>query len=133
LTKRPQNIRKMLPKDWGSGWPHVWLGTTCESQKYYELRWPILLQIPAVIHFISYEPALTPLKLKLKPLPDWIICGGETGADARLMRPEWARALRNECRTAGIAFFMKQMTRKAAIPADLMVRQYPQARALRSD
>jgi len=27
------------------------------------------------------------------------------------------------------AFFMKQMTRKAAIPADLMVRQFPAGRA----
>jgi protein gp37 len=26
LTKRPQNIAKMLPPDWGDGWPHVWLG-----------------------------------------------------------------------------------------------------------
>ena len=26
LTKRPQNFRKMLPPNWGNGWPHVWLG-----------------------------------------------------------------------------------------------------------
>src|ERR1044072_8899483 len=32
LTKRPRNIRKMLPPDWGQGWPHVWLGTTVEAQ-----------------------------------------------------------------------------------------------------
>ena len=32
LTKRPQNIRKMLPPDWGlHGWPHVWLGATVEN------------------------------------------------------------------------------------------------------
>ena len=29
------------------------------------------------------------------------------------------------CRDAGVAFFMKQMTRKAPIPADLMVREFP--------
>jgi protein gp37 len=28
LTKRPQNIRKMLPRDWGDGWHNVWLGIT---------------------------------------------------------------------------------------------------------
>jgi protein gp37 len=33
LTKRPQNIRDMLPTDWGEGWPHVWLGTTTENQE----------------------------------------------------------------------------------------------------
>ena len=26
LTKRPQNIRKMLPADWGKGYANVWLG-----------------------------------------------------------------------------------------------------------
>ena len=32
LTKRPQNVLKMLPSDWGSqGWPHVWLGATVEN------------------------------------------------------------------------------------------------------
>jgi protein gp37 len=61
LTKRPENIRKMLPKDWGSGYPHVWLGTTTEDQQHYDHRWRILSDIPAAIRFISYEPALGPL------------------------------------------------------------------------
>ncbi len=29
---------------------------------------------------------------------DWIICGGETGPNARPMHPEWVRSLRDECR-----------------------------------
>ena len=41
------------------------------------------------------------------------------------MDPQWASDLRNECAGRGIAFFMKQMTGKAPIPADLMVRQFP--------
>jgi protein gp37 len=32
LTKRPQNIARMLPANWGKGWPNVWLGTTVENQ-----------------------------------------------------------------------------------------------------
>lgn len=28
LTKRPQNIAKMLPRDWGDGYRNVWLGVT---------------------------------------------------------------------------------------------------------
>ena len=36
LTKRPQNIRKMLPVDWRSGWPNVWLGTTAGHQKAWD-------------------------------------------------------------------------------------------------
>jgi protein gp37 len=27
LTKRPENIEKMLPSDWGDGYSNVWLGT----------------------------------------------------------------------------------------------------------
>ena len=42
LTKRPENIRRMLPDDWADGWPHVWLGTTCEDQQHFDRRWPIL-------------------------------------------------------------------------------------------
>ncbi len=34
-------------------------------------------------------------------------------------------SVRSPCRDAGVAFFMKQMTRKAPIPADLMVREFP--------
>jgi protein gp37 len=47
LTKRPQNIRKMLPADWGPGWPNVWLGTTAEDQAHYDLRWPQPYGIPS--------------------------------------------------------------------------------------
>jgi protein gp37 len=60
-------------------------------------------------------------------MPDWIICGGESGWHARLMDPAWARALRDEC-AGSIPFFIKQMTRKGPIPPDLLVRQFPTPR-----
>jgi protein gp37 len=41
------------------------------------------------------------------------------------MNEQWARDIRDICATAGVAFFMKQMTNKAPIPDDLMVRQFP--------
>ena len=43
------------------------------------------------------------------------------------MDPLWARDLREECASKGIAFFMKQMTRNKPIPADLFVREFPSA------
>jgi protein gp37 len=55
LTKRPQNIRKMLPSDWDDGYPNVWLGTTAEDADAYQQRVPHLLRVPAAIHFVSYE------------------------------------------------------------------------------
>jgi protein gp37 len=44
----------------------------------------------------------------LKSSLDWIICGGESGPKARPMHPDWARSLRDQCATAGVAFFFKQ-------------------------
>jgi protein gp37 len=127
LTKWPQNIGKMLPTDWGTGYANVWLGVTCEDQEHYERRWPILARIPAVVRFVSYEPALAPLTPTLANglLPDWIICGGESGPGARFMDPTWARRLGDRCHDLGVHLFMKQMTGKKPIPTDLLVRQFP--------
>lgn len=54
--------------------------------------------------------------------PDWVIVGGESGSHARPMHPDWARSLRDQCLTAGIAFHFKQwgewLTGPAAIWLD---------------
>jgi protein gp37 len=128
LTKRIENYKKMSP--WTKPPANVWLGIITESQIYFDRRWPILAAIPAVVRFISYESALGPLTLRNCTLvPDWVICGGESGRKdvIRMMDPAWARALRDECRELGVAFFMKQMTGKQPIPRDLLVRQWPSA------
>ena len=68
LTKRPQNIRRMLPvaemgvPDWGdAGWPNVWLGTTAENQEQLAIRAWHLSQVPAAVRFLSCEPLLSAL------------------------------------------------------------------------
>jgi protein gp37 len=109
LTKRPQNISKMLPSDWGTGYRNVWLGVTAENQTYFDLRWKVLQKIPAAIKFISYEPALEPLRLpKAGPLPNWLISGGESGGGARPLNPRWVRDIIVDCRRNGVAAFHKQ-------------------------
>ena len=124
LTKRIDNFKKLTP--FSACTPNIWLGITTENQEQFDRRWPILARIAAVVRFISYEPALGPLTLRNQTiLPDWVICGGESGGHARMMEPAWARALRDECGELGIAFFMKQMTGKKPIPADLLIRQFP--------
>lgn len=65
---------------------------------------------------------------------DWVIVGGESGTGARPMDSAWARALRDQCRGAGVAFFMKQLSGEAGraikdvarFPSDLQVQDYPQ-------
>lgn len=130
LTKRIENYKKLAPWNRATIPQNVWLGVTAENQDCYERRWPILAELPAAVRFISYEPALGPLWMKSKchaQNPDWVICGGESGKDARYMKPRWARKLAEECTELGIAFFMKQMTKKKPIPEQLLIRQYPTA------
>jgi protein gp37 len=109
LTKRPQNMRKMLPDDWGDGYSNVWLGTTAEDQTRFDQRWPHLEHATAVVKFISYEPAIGPLRLpSTGPYPDWLISGGESGGGARVMNPQWARDIIQDCSQHGVAAFHKQ-------------------------
>ena len=131
LTKRPQNIWKFIAPAWGrEGWQNVWLGTTCEDHEQFRARYPHLSKVPARRRFISYEPALGPIRIDWPTLPrsvkpDWIICGGESGAGKRPMDLSWARTLRDRCAQDGIAFFMKQIDKVQPIPDDLLVREFP--------
>ncbi len=108
LTKRPERIASLLPDDWGpDGYPNVWLGTSVEDMRVAH-RVQHLVQIPAAVRFISYEPALGPLDdLDLTGL-DWVIYGGESGPNFRPHDLAWPRSMRARCREAGVAFFYKQ-------------------------
>ena len=72
LTKRPQNIAKMVPvtdsaapgyRPWNRRWPwpNVWLGATVEDQARADRNIPALLAVPAIVHFVSAEPLLGPI------------------------------------------------------------------------
>ena len=113
LTKRPENIEKMLPPDWGEGYPNVWLGISAEDQERYDHRWPILAKVPATIRFVSYEPALGPVHILGvgERLPNWIIVGGESGPGARPMKVSWPLRVMLDCRDVGIPYFFKQYGR----------------------
>jgi protein gp37 len=117
---------------WDLPWPlpNVWLGVSVEDQATVDARIPLLLQTPAAVRFISYEPALGPVDFGVllgtqrwihrnsepfKSFPDdyekaidWVICGGESGRGARPMHPDWARSVRDQCVAAGVPFFFKQ-------------------------
>ncbi len=117
LTKRPERIATHLPDDWGEGWPNVWLGVSVENQRQ-AIRAARLVEIPAAVHFVSAEPLLGPVDFTAcDPATaevdivriDWIIVGGESGVDARPMREEWARTIRDHCQHYGTAFFLKQL------------------------
>lgn len=109
LTKRPQNIGKMLPSNWGDGWDNVWLGFTAEDQVRFDQRKRFLASVPARTWFISYEPAIGPLRISVEdPRPDWLIVGGESGHHARPMDSRWVSDILADCDQLGIAPFFKQ-------------------------
>jgi protein gp37 len=109
LTKRPENFKKMLPKDWGDGWPHVCLMTSIENQSCLS-RLTHLLETRAKFRALSCEPLLGPIHFKPSELKkiDWCIVGGESGTSARPIHPQWVRDIRSQCETAQVDFFFKQ-------------------------
>jgi protein gp37 len=110
LTKRPQNIKKFLPDDWGvHGYPNVWLGMTAENQEEFDKRIGGLLDVPAAVHFLSCEPLLGDIQLGHFAYGiDWIITGGESGSHFRSANPDWFRSLRDQCAQHKIPFLFKQ-------------------------
>ena len=125
--------------------PNVWLGVSVENQQTADKRIPLLLRAPAAKRFVSYEPALGPVdferaeegclfgwythwrqvseneqepeQVQCDSL-DWIIVGGESGPGARPFDVSWARSTVEQCRTAGVACFVKQMGSQPTIAAD---------------
>jgi protein gp37 len=110
--------------------PNVWLGVSAEDQDTANERIPDLLATPAAVRWISAEPLLGPIDLAsiaygdgfyvntlvvqntedviVQPAIDWVVAGGESGQRARPMHPDWARSLRDQCASAGVAFHFKQ-------------------------
>ena len=137
--------------------PNVHLGVSAEDQRRADERIPDLLATPAAVRFASVEPLLGPVDLTpwlarryesyicgwnqgqpaytvgaLKPRLDWVIVGGESGPGARVWDGFYdaARSLRDQCRAASVAFYMKQTQGVAKrsmppIPDDLMIREFP--------
>lgn len=116
---------------WLTGTPpaNVWLGTTAEDQERADWRIPVLLDVAAVVHFVSAEPLLERVDLvkafgsrgalrqalgrDLASLHhhtlDWLIIGGESGSGARPFFVEWARSLLDDCERLMVAPFVKQL------------------------
>lgn len=129
LTKRADRIEESLPEDWGIGWPNVWLGVSIENNDYV-WRANCLQSVSAIVHFISYEPALGPVdRLSLDGI-QWVIVGGESGPKFRRMDLAWARDIQQRCKEAGVAFFFKQsshrFTERGIDALGAIYREYPQ-------
>lgn len=129
--------------------PWVWVGVSVESQQWAEPRLTALLDVPAQVRWVSAEPLLGPLNLspwlsgRVRSPIAWLVGGGESGPKARRCDPDWLRVLRDDCASAGVAYFNKQLGTvwakangadshggdPAFWPVDLAVREYPTRQA----
>ncbi|RJP32662.1 MAG: phage Gp37/Gp68 family protein [Phycisphaerales bacterium] len=110
LTKRSHRLRDLLRGTLGRAAQlrHVWWGVSVENRRHGIPRIEHLRSAPAAVRFLSIEPLLEDVgRLDLREI-DWVIVGGESGAEARPMKPEWVASVRDQCRRAGVRFFFKQ-------------------------
>lgn len=68
LTKRVERAREILRR-FDEVWDNIAVGTSVEDQERADSRIPILLQIPARWHWVSYEPALSELDFAMAVSP----------------------------------------------------------------
>lgn len=105
LTKRAHRAARLADSlDWPD---NLWMGVSVESTDAVD-RIDDLRTVPAATRFLSCEPLLTALPdLNLDGI-GWVIAGGESGPNARPMDPAWVEDIRDQCGSAGVAFFFKQ-------------------------
>ena len=147
LTKRPERMLDFFIGTSGAGasapvLPNLWLGVSVEDQATADERIPLLLQTPAAVRWVSYEPALAGIDRWKTVFPsgdtinwltgmvrpnaplshdppypgphlDWIVVGGESGPGARPFDLAWARQTIAQGRAAGIPVFVKQVGSRA--------------------
>ena len=130
LTKRPELIEKRLPKDWP--YPNVWLGVSSGARMTLN-KMDTLRGIPVhpkAVRFLSAEPLIEDISADIDLTGfGWVIIGGESGSNPeylwnaagdwrkefstggrRTMRIEWAAALRDKVKAAGLPLAFKQVT-----------------------
>lgn len=155
LTKRIQNAASYGQQwaaqhdyNWTGFPPNLWLGVSVETQAAADERIQILLNIPARVHWVSYEPALgrvwltTICGLSFDRNPDhslradrhgidWVVAGGESGPGHREMDLAWITSMAYQCKIAGVPFYCKQDSHRlpgqqGRIPDDLWaIKEFP--------
>lgn len=146
LTKRPARMADF--SEWlsaqGISWPEHLVPMTSITSSATVNRVAQLKRVAAAYHALSVEPLWDDVSLPLHGI-DWVIVGGQSGAQARPFHVEWAERIMHDCRASGSAFFLKQLGRRpfrngvesklndehggdwAEWPRELRVREFPLA------
>ena len=89
---------------------NIYLGCTVENQKRANERREDMEAISQMgwKTWVSFEPALEVVNWNAWQFLNGLVCGGESGVNARPMPPEAAREARDYCAQHDIPFFFKQ-------------------------
>ncbi len=123
LTKRSKRLAELKHDFYWS--ENIWMGVSVENSATGH-RITDLRTVPAAVRFLSCEPLLGLIpNLPLDGI-NWVIVGGESGPNARVMEREWVETIYQQCRCAKVPFFFKQWggTRKKQTGRILHNRTY---------
>ena len=105
LTKRSERLLQIAPF---LKWPdNLWMGVTVEMAEF-TYRISHLNQTPAKVKFISFEPLLSNINEMDLTGIDWVIVGGESGPQSRIMKKEWVISIKDQALDNEVPFFFKQ-------------------------
>lgn len=116
LTKRFGDAANYYENLWGRSndtaarpWPNVWPIFSAGTQANLDVSMFDMAKILAVVNGISAEPLLGPMDFSSYwQVLNWVIVGGESGAQARPMHINWVRAILEQCRTGTTSLRFKQ-------------------------
>ena len=150
LTKRVSRMCEALTAFEFDDLSNHYFGFTAENQEWYNRRFRESVQFPDWANWwISAEPLLGPIDLNLTdrhPItgslgtlphpPSWVVVGCESGPNRRPCKIEWVESVVEQCLTAGVPVFVKQIclhngkfTNKIEeFPKHLQIRQVPWAK-----
>ncbi len=116
LTKRAKRMADMLEAMGGPAPANVWWMVSVEDQRRAEERVPELLRIRGCTG-VSLEPQIGPVDFNAldRPRIGWVIQGCESGPRRRPFDIQWARDVRDQCKAAGVPYYLKQRPMQVAV------------------
>ncbi len=113
-TKRPQNIKDMLPIDWEDGWENIYINCTAQNQKRADERLPIYLNLPLKHYTILTQPLLQQINIE-KFLQqyniDQVVVEGQHHhypykyQEVRPCKYSWVKNLYQQCKRTNTKFY----------------------------
>lgn len=109
LTKRIDRFAKCIPDDWNTGYDNVTVGCTVENQDRADSRLSLFADLPIKHKNIICQPLLEGIDLSkyLKDI-EFVVVGGESDKNARLLNFDWVLSIREQCLSRGIRFEFRQ-------------------------